>query len=351
MAENYSAASSGFIGSYRAIYITNDYFTVVKVPLLCDTFNENMSLAANEINTFDGKGTSALRSIGNFSQGFSVNNCPVLIGSHPEYYDARDFTFHCFENLFPIESANGIDTLHKLPLLKTASLNITENDASMTFALQGDGIRAYGYGTRRELFYGNAPNNFLDFCSSPTRPAYSHDFIFAFGPYKAFVIDGSFTINHNIDEFSLCPQTHQDIIGQQWPLNPDDANRQYKVLVPHKLTIRATGRALVSIEDCVLNESFDTNYNKNSYEQLSLQDPGKLNLFKQYIMQNTSLIGNQFELYIQTSAGQYEKFFRKPGRMGLEVLSAYLTTQNLSVTTSDITVSFDCLMNAAVTLT
>ena len=337
MAENYGSVSSGFIGSYRTVYLRN----FSGKPIVCESFGDNTTIDASRVNTFDGKGLSTIESLGSMTQSITINNAPVIIGNNNNVLDARDLFFYELENLFPL--VRGISTPYELPLMKSTSLSISEQEATMTYNLISDGVRCHAFGSNREIFLTRFSGDSLDYCSYPNRVAYNQDFIFAFGPYKAFIIDGSFSVDVDIRSFPVNRQTRIDSISQSNPLNNCDSNRQYKILVPGKVTINATGTALVDIEDCI----FDTNYSSEGYANLSKQDPGVLNIFKQNIFRQSSLgiplpLGNQFELYFQPSPGVYEKFFRTFGRVGIEIISSHIPVLDLSATTDQIMVKFSC---------
>lgn len=340
MSINFDPVSSGFVGSYKAVYLNNGLFNLFRSPVICTTFNDNSNLAAAGLNVMDGKGISEIASIGSFGQEFTLGNVPILIGDHSNYYDGRDFYFYSLNNLFPLITGTST-TDYTLPIMASCSLNITETEAYMNFDLKSDGIRSYGLGSDHDLYIDKAPDNILDFCSNTTRVAYNKDFIFAFGPFMAFIINGSFNITMEIREIYPVRQAYLDLFNEKPPLNNVDDNRQYKILVPGKIKITGNGTALIDTEGCVFNTQYTTNYDKSGYQYLSLQHAGLLDLFKQMIIP----YGNQFELYIQ-NGNTIERFFRRPGNVGIGVNSSYITTNVLNAGVGEITVAFNCQLNA-----
>jgi hypothetical protein len=332
MSTNYEPVSSGFIGVYRSVYLNDS----MNQPVACSSFSDNSNLNISKVNTFDGRAISMIASNGNFSQSLKLDNSPILVGDHSDFMDAREFMLYSINNLFPL--LDGVEREYDLPLLKTASLSISETEANINFDLMSDGIRAYQYGSNHEIFLKSQPDNLFDYCASPTRVAYNKDFVYAFGPYQALVISGNYTINHDIRDFAVNRQTVIDTLGAA-PLNNADTNRQYKILVPGKMSISANGVALVDLESCSIN----TNYDKSGYQYLSKQDPGYLNLFKQNIV--GAINGNQFELFMQKD-NTYIPFFRDLGRVGIQIISSYINSLSFSANENEITVSFDCELNA-----
>jgi hypothetical protein len=329
---NSEPVSSGFIGVYRTVYLYDN----MRQPVICDSFSESASLSTSRINTFDGRAISMISSIGNFSNSLQINSSPILVGEHSDYMDAREFLFYSINNLFPL--IEGTYKEYDLPLMKSAALSISDTSASINFDLVSDGIRSYNYGSNHEIYLRSQPDNTFDYCAYPNRMAFNKDFVYAFGPYQALVISGDYSINMDIREFPVNRQTVVDSLGLS-PLNFLDTNRQYKILVPGKLTINAKGTALVDLESCSIN----TNYDKTGYNYLSKQDPGVLNLFKQTII--GSINGNQFELFIQIN-NSYYPFFRQFGAVGIQIVSSHINSLNFNANNDGITVDFDCDLNA-----
>lgn len=331
---DFEPVSSGFIGVYRSVFLRDLVFK----PVICENFTDNSTQEITPILAFDGQALPKTHSFGKVAQGLSLSNSPVIIGDHDEYLDSREFFFHELNNLFPL--ILNPESGYELPLLTSTNLSINETGANMNFSLKSDGIRCYTLGDNRELYLSSSVDNTASFCADKARVAYNQDFVVAFGPYQFFILDMAYDISIQMREFPLVRQTLRDTAGVG-TVNDCDFNRQYTMLVPGKVSIKASGNAQVDLENCSIIE-INTNYEVSGYKYLSLQTPGDLNIFKQKLFGYVN--GNQFELFIK-DGNYYSPFFRKPGSVGIEITSGYLSSLSLNTTQESISVGFECVLN------